>query len=82
MKMKTVALRNMKEGLSSYIAQSQKDYILVTKHGKPSALVRGVEGYDFEDIFYITNRAFWTTIRHRRAQRSIPWRRAKSAIGA
>jgi prevent-host-death family protein len=80
MKMKTVALRNMKEGLSNYIAQAQKDYILITKHGRPSALVRGVEGCDFEDIFYMTNRAFWTTIRHRRTQKSILWSKAKRTI--
>lgn len=81
MKMKTVALRNMKSGLSDYITQAQKDYILITKHGKPAALVWGVEGRDLEDIFYMTNRTFWNTMRKRRSQKSTSWQSAKRELG-
>lgn len=81
MSVKTVALRDMKEGLSSYVAQAQKDFVLITKHGRPAAILRGVEGYDLEDIFYMTNRSFWSHIRKRRAQKSIPWRKAKRSLG-
>lgn len=80
MSIKTVALRNMKEGLSNYIAISQKNYVLITKHGRPSAIMRGVEGYDLEDIFYMTNREFWLTMRERRSQKPVPWSKAKSKI--
>ncbi|MFA4973815.1 MAG: type II toxin-antitoxin system Phd/YefM family antitoxin [bacterium] len=81
MKMKSVALRDMKTGFSDYITQAQKDYILITKHGKPAAIVWGVEGRDLEDIFYMTNRAFWTTMRKRRSQKSMPWNSAKRELG-
>ena len=80
-KIKTVALRNMKEGLSNYIAQAQKSSILVTKHGKPAAIVVGVEGHDLEDIFYMTNRAFWSTIQRRRTERPVAWHLAKRSLG-
>ncbi len=81
MKMKTVALRNMKAGLSAYIDEAQKDCILITRHGKPAAIVWGVEGRDLEDIFYMTNRSFWATVRKRRAQKAIPWESAKKRLG-
>ena len=80
-KMKTVALRNMKAGLSNYISQAQKNSILVTKHGKPAAILFGVEGHDLEDIFYMTNRAFWSTIRRRRTERPVAWETAKRSLG-
>ena len=80
MKMKTVALRDMKTGLSAYIDEAQKSSILITRHGKPAALVWGVEGRDLEDIFYMTNRTFWATLRKRRAQKAIPWETAKKRL--
>lgn len=75
--MKTVPLRNIKQELSSYVDYAQKEFVLVTRHGRPAAIVLGVEGRDFEDIFYMTNRGFWSTIRRRRLQKPIPWRKAK-----
>lgn len=75
--MKTVPLRDMKQELSGYVAKSQKDCILITKHGRPAAVVWGVEGKDMEDIFYMTSRAFWSIIRRRRRERPIPWSKAK-----
>ena len=80
MSVKTVALRSAKEGLSSYISLSQRGFVLITKHGRPAAIMRGVEGCDLEEIFYMTNRAFWSSIRKRRSQKSIPWGRAKRKL--
>jgi prevent-host-death family protein len=71
--MKTVTLRDAKQQLSEYVSKSQKDKILITKHGKPAAIVWGVEGKDFEDILYMTDPGFWKMIRTRRKSKSVPW---------
>jgi prevent-host-death family protein len=78
--MKTVPLREAKQQLSNYVVTSQKEHVLITKHGRPSALIRGVEGHDLEDIVYMTNPGFWKMIRRRRQQKAIPWSKAKKKI--
>lgn len=78
--MKTIALREVKQQLSACVESAQKDYILITKHGRPAALIKGVEGYDLEDIVLMTNRGFWSMLRRRRAEKAIPWRKAKRKL--
>lgn len=75
--MKTGALRDVKAKLSDYIQKSQSDYLLITRHGKPSALVLGVEGHDLEDVFYMTSVPFWNRIKNRRNEKSIPWKKVR-----
>ena len=48
--MKVVALGEAKNQLSAYVETSQHDRVLVTRHGKPAALIIGVEGEAFEDL--------------------------------
>ncbi|MBI2345548.1 MAG: type II toxin-antitoxin system Phd/YefM family antitoxin [Deltaproteobacteria bacterium] len=78
--MKAIPLRSMKQELSRYVDKAQKDYIVITRYGRPAAVVWGVEGHDFEDIFYMTNRAFWATIRRRRTQPAVPFAKAKRRL--
>jgi antitoxin (DNA-binding transcriptional repressor) of toxin-antitoxin stability system len=33
--------------------------VLITKHGKPAALIIGVEGEDLEDLLTMANPRFW-----------------------
>ena len=64
--MKVVAVREAKASLSEYIAKAQRDRVLITKHGKPAALVIGVEGEDLEDLLTMGNPRFWEMIEERR----------------
>jgi len=64
--MKVVALREAKASLSGYIASAQEDRVLITKHGKPAALVIGVEGEALEDLLTMGNPRFWELIESRR----------------
>ena len=64
--MKVVAVREAKASLSEYIAKAQEDRVLITKHGKPAALVIGVEGEDLEDLLTMGNPRFWEMIEDRR----------------
>jgi prevent-host-death family protein len=64
--MKVVAVREAKASLSEYIDKAQRDRVLITKHGKPAALVIGVEGEDLEDLLTMGNPRFWEMIEDRR----------------
>ena len=64
--MKVVAVREAKASLSEYIKKAQRDRVLITRHGKPAALVIGVEGEDLEDLLTMGNPRFWEMIEDRR----------------
>ena len=64
--MKVVAVREAKASLSEYIDKAQRDRVLITKHGKPAALIIGVEGEDLEDLLTMGNPLFWEMIEERR----------------
>lgn len=78
--MKMIPLREVKQQLSGYVHEAQKERILITKYGKPSALIWGVEGRDIEDIVLMTDRLFWSLIRKRRSQKAISWNVAKKKL--
>jgi prevent-host-death family protein len=47
---RTMSLREAKARLSEAVKSSQGTYVLVTRHGKPAALIVGVEGVDVLDV--------------------------------
>jgi prevent-host-death family protein len=67
--MKVVAVREAKASLSEYIEEAQRDRILITKHGKPAALVIGVAGEALEDLLTMGNPRFWEMIEDRRREK-------------
>jgi len=64
--MKVVALGQAKNELSAYVDRAQHERVLVTRHGKPAALIIGVEGEDFEDLMTRSDPEFWKLIEARR----------------
>ena len=64
--MKVVALGEAKNSLSAYVDDAQDDRVLVTRHGKPAALIIGVEGENFEDLMTRSDPDFWQMIEARR----------------
>ena len=64
--MKVVALGRVKNELSAYVDQAQQQRVLVTRHGRPAALIIGVEGEDFEDLMTRSDPEFWQMIEARR----------------
>lgn len=67
--MKVVALGKAKNELSSYVDEAQRDRVLVTRHGRPAALIIGVEGEEFEDLMTRSDTAFWEMIQARRKEK-------------
>src|SRR5207248_40826 len=80
--MKVVALAEAKGSLSEYVDQAQHAGVLVTRHGKPAALIIGVKGEDFEDLMTKSDSDFWRTIESRRkASRTIPAGEMRKRLG-
>ncbi len=64
--MKVVPLGEAKNDLSAYVKEAQRDRVLVTRHGKPAALIIGVVGQEFEDLMTRSDPEFWQMIEARR----------------
>ena len=67
--MKVIGLKDT--NLDACISEAQQQRVVITRDGKPVALVVGVEGLDAEQVELGTNPAFWELIASRRRQRTI-----------
>ena len=80
--MKVVALREAKATLSGCVEAAQHDRVLITKHGRPAALVIGVEGESLEDLFTVAGPRFWELIEARRKSRkAVPLAEVRRRLG-
>ena len=64
--MKLIGLKEAKTNLSAFVDKSQHERILITRRGKPAAVVIGVEGQDLEQVLLAGDAEFWTMIQQRR----------------
>ena len=67
--MRLVGVREAQAQLSGLVSKSQKERIILTRHGKPVAVLSGVEGMDVEDVLLGQDRAFAKHIESRRRSR-------------
>lgn len=68
--MKTVSVRSLQKRVKECIDGAQKDRVVITRRGKPAAVLFGVEGQDWEDIVLQMDPAFWKLIEERRKRPS------------
>ena len=69
--MKVVALREAMQRLSGCVARARGERVLITKQGRPAALMIGVEGHDLEEVLLMQNPRFWKTIEARRTEPTV-----------
>jgi prevent-host-death family protein len=48
--MKTVNARDLQKKIKECVDMSQQDHLVITRRGKPAAVMVGVEGKDWEDV--------------------------------
>lgn len=48
--MKTISVRELQKCIKECVDHSQKACVVVTRHGRPSAMLIGVEGKDWEHL--------------------------------
>ena len=68
--MKLVGLKEAKSNLSACVEEAQRQRILITRRGRPAALVIGVEGQDLEEMLLASDAGFWKMIRERRRRKA------------
>ena len=64
--MKVVALGRAKNEFSTYVEEAQHERVLVTRHGRPAAIIIGVAGETIEDLMTRSDRELWEVIEARR----------------
>jgi antitoxin (DNA-binding transcriptional repressor) of toxin-antitoxin stability system len=69
--MKTINVRELQKHVRGCVRASQRNRVVVTRHGIPTALIIGVEGTDWETLALQTNPSFWRMIEKRRAENTI-----------
>jgi antitoxin (DNA-binding transcriptional repressor) of toxin-antitoxin stability system len=67
--MKTISLEQAT--LDTCVIDVQRERVVVTRGGKPVALIVGVEGLDEEQLQLGSSDRFWELIAERRAQRTV-----------
>jgi hypothetical protein len=77
--MKTVDAGQFAANMNQYLKDSLSEPIVVTQEGKPCAVVHGVQ-YDDEQLQFVNSHDFWSMIRQRREQATIPWQTAKRQL--
>lgn len=60
-----------KASLDACIKEAQRERVVITRNGKPVALIIGVEGMDEEQLQLGSSDKFWKLITKRRAQKTI-----------
>ena len=77
--MKVIGLKDT--NLDSCVSEAQQQRVVITRNGKPVALVVGVEGPDAEQVELGTNPTFWELLARRRRQRTITRAQLEQRIG-
>jgi prevent-host-death family protein len=77
---KTISVRDLQKNVKESVNDSQKDRVIITRHGKPTAVLVGVEGRDWEDVVLQTDPSFWRLIRTRRKQDTLSLEKLKEEL--
>jgi prevent-host-death family protein len=68
--MKTISNHEAQEDIDAVLDSAQCERIIVTRNGKPSAVIVGLESYDEEDLRLVSSAEFWRMIHERRGSGS------------
>jgi len=79
--MKTISVRALQQHVRDCVKASQRNRVVVTRHGNPAALLIGVEGTDWETLSLQTNPAFWRLIERRRQEPAISLETIRRRVG-
>ncbi len=78
--MKTVPVRDLQKKLKRCIDEAQEGRVVITRRGRPAALLVGVEGKDWETVILETDPTFWKLIQQRRKQPTISLKELKARL--
>lgn len=64
--MKTINIREARDSLADLVEQAQNEPICLTRHGKPVAIIAGVEGVDLGSVILEGRKEIWDMIERAR----------------
>ena len=70
--MKRMRIEKLADHVDELVAAAPVGGVLLTKNGKPFAIVSDATAYDEEDIGYVTDPKFWQMIALRRQGEKVP----------
>lgn len=79
--MKTITAAELRKNPNAVLGSAQRERILLTRNGRPSVVLVGVEGLDEEDVRLASSAKFWRMIEQRREGRSIPLSELRTELG-
>jgi prevent-host-death family protein len=65
--MKTISNHDAQADIDAVLDSAQNERIIVTRNGRPSAVIVGLESYDEEDLRLASSAQFWRMIQERRS---------------
>ena len=78
--MKTVNARDLQKRIKECVDMSQQDKVVITRHGKPAAVLVGVEGKDWGDVALQTSSSFWKLIEARRNEPTVSMKELRTRL--
>jgi prevent-host-death family protein len=71
--MSNVPEKELQKNLDAILTRAQSERIVISRRGKPCAVLVGIEDYDDENLALASSSDFWSMIRQRRGSgKSIP----------
>lgn len=67
--------------LNTCVEDAQQERVILTRKGKPVALVVGLEGMDQEQLRLGSSNKFWRLITERRAQKTLTRAQLAKSLG-
>jgi prevent-host-death family protein len=80
--MKEITLEQLSPDVSALLEAAQHERVVVTRDGKPFAVVVGIENKDQEDLRLEASPEFWRMIEERRREPTSPWDDLKAELFA
>lgn len=78
--MKTITVRDLQKKIKACLDEAQEDRVIITRRGKPAAVLIGVEGEDWESVILETDPTFWKLVQERRKQPTLSIEELKARL--
>jgi len=78
--MKTVKARELRKKIKECVDVSQQDQVVITRRGKPAAVMVEVAGTDWDEVLLQTSSSFWKLIEERRSEPTMSMKELRTRL--
>ena len=78
--MKTVNARDLQKKVKECVDLAQRDKVIITRRGKPAAVMVEVEGKDWDDVALQASSKFWKLIEERRKESTMSMKELRTRL--